>query len=91
MKSGWMRGRNGRKRTERSAVEHLRYNTPALLERAIIKFLRKELEIKLPRGLVMAYIEWAKVKWYRSEVVFAVLLSSDYQLGEVSRAAVNMV
>jgi len=37
-------------------------DTPALLERAIQQFLRKELSIKLPRGLVMAYIDWAKVK-----------------------------
>lgn len=37
-------------------------DTPALVERAVIRFLRKELEIKLPRGLVMAYIDWAKVK-----------------------------
>lgn len=37
-------------------------DTPALLERAVLQFLRKEIEIKLPRSLVMAYIEWAKVK-----------------------------
>jgi len=37
-------------------------DTPALLEHAVIRFLRKELDIKLPRSLVLAYIEWSKVK-----------------------------
>jgi hypothetical protein len=37
-------------------------DTPALLEKAIIRFLRKELDIKLPRELVLSYIKWAKQK-----------------------------
>lgn len=37
-------------------------DTPALLERAVLMYLRKELDIKLPRELIMTYIEWAKEK-----------------------------
>ena len=37
-------------------------DTPALLERGILMYLRKELEIKFPKELIYAYIEWAKQK-----------------------------
>ena len=37
-------------------------DTPALLERAILMFLRKELDAKFPKELVLTYIEWAKQK-----------------------------
>lgn len=37
-------------------------DTPALLEKWIIKFLLKEVDIKFPRELVLAYIKWAKQK-----------------------------
>ena len=37
-------------------------DTPALIERAVIQFLNRELDIKLPRELVMSYIGWHGVK-----------------------------
>ena len=37
-------------------------DTPALLERTVVSFLRKELDIKLPRELVLAYVQWLKQK-----------------------------
>ena len=57
-------------------------DTPALLENAILRFLRKELEIKFPRNLLETYLVWLKekpkplppvgVRWY-----------SDYLLRDV--------
>ena len=37
-------------------------DTPALLERALIMFLKKEIEAKFPKELVLAYVDWAKEK-----------------------------
>lgn len=58
-------------------------DTPALLEHAIIRFLRKEIDIKFPRSLVMAYLGWAKekgkplppvnVKWFSKYFLEAII------------------
>jgi len=37
-------------------------DTPALLERGICMFLRKELDIKFPRELILTYVAWAQQK-----------------------------
>lgn len=37
-------------------------DTPALLERALILFLTKQIEAKFPKELILTYIEWAKQK-----------------------------
>lgn len=58
-------------------------DTPALLERAIVMFLKKELDARFPRELVLTYIEWAKqkdkplppvgVKWFSPYFLSAII------------------
>jgi len=57
-------------------------DTPALLERAIIQFLRKELDAKFPRELVLTYIEWAKQK-HKPLPPVGVKWFSDYFLSSI--------
>lgn len=57
-------------------------DTPALLERAIIKFLRKEIDAKFPKELVLTYIEWAKQK-HKPLPPVGVKWFSDYFLASV--------
>lgn len=58
-------------------------DTPALLERAILMYLRKEIDVKFPKELVLAYIEWMKqkdkplppvgVKWFSQYFLAAII------------------
>jgi hypothetical protein len=58
-------------------------DTPALLERAIIMFLKKEIDVKFPKELVLTYIQWAKqkhkplppvgVKWFSQYFLKAII------------------
>ncbi len=61
-------------------------DTPALLENAIIRFLKKELVIKFPRWLVDAYIAWLREKPKPLPPV-GVRWFSDYLLRETIRWA----
>jgi hypothetical protein len=64
-------------------------DTPALLERGIVMYLRKEIDAKFPRELVMTYIGWAKqkhkelppvgVKWFSNYFLSAVIQWANAQ------------
>jgi len=64
-------------------------DTPALLEHAILKFLMKEIDIKLPKELVMTYVNWARqkdkplppvgVQWFDSYFLKAIISWANSQ------------
>ena len=57
-------------------------DTPALLERALVMFLKKEIEAKFPRELVLTFIEWAKEK-HKPLPPVGVKWFSDYFLANI--------
>jgi len=64
-------------------------DTPALLERAILMYLRKEIDVKFPKELVLAYIGWMKqkdkplppvgVKWFSQYFLAAIIQWANAQ------------
>lgn len=64
-------------------------DTPALLENAIIRVLKRELDFKFPRELLLTYIEWAKqkdkplppvgIEWFSKYFLEAIILWAKAQ------------